>query len=175
MLRFNVVLYLTELTPVIQNLACLTAAYGGIVAAAQTDMKKLLAYSTMSHCGFLMLLVTFNNFYIISIYLILHGLFKAATFFCAGSFIRVFGTQETRYMGASTQLMPLDSISLIICSANLCGLPLTIGMLYKVYFLQISIFAALSSLQLGLLFMALLASTVYFFRLVYFSVFDKAK
>jgi len=31
----------------------ITAAYGGVVSAAQTDLKKLLAYSTMSHCGFL--------------------------------------------------------------------------------------------------------------------------
>jgi len=34
-------------------IGALTACYGGIVAAAQTDLKKLLAYSTMSHCGFL--------------------------------------------------------------------------------------------------------------------------
>jgi len=34
-------------------IGAVTAAYGGVVAAAQTDMKKLLAYSTMSHCGFL--------------------------------------------------------------------------------------------------------------------------
>jgi len=34
-------------------LGSLTAAYGGLVSASQTDLKKLLAYSTMSHCGFL--------------------------------------------------------------------------------------------------------------------------
>jgi len=41
------------LVSLLSFIGCVTAAYGGVVAASQTDLKKLLAYSTMSHCGFL--------------------------------------------------------------------------------------------------------------------------
>jgi multicomponent Na+:H+ antiporter subunit A len=70
-------------------------------------------------------------------YLFFHGLFKAATFFCAGTFIRAYGTQDTRWMGASHKFLPLESFLLLVCAANLSGLPLMIGYLYKYYFMQI--------------------------------------
>ena len=99
LLRFNVLLSLVGLTKVILYWGAITCAYGGIVAASQTDLKKLLAYSTMSHCGFLYICVATTHFYLAITYLFLHGLFKAATFYCAGSFIRVYGTQDSRLMG----------------------------------------------------------------------------
>jgi len=51
--KFNILFLYFEYINFLTFLGALTAAYGGIVAASQTDMKKLLAYSTMSHCGFL--------------------------------------------------------------------------------------------------------------------------
>jgi len=51
--KFNTVFIVTGWSTSLALLGSVTACYGGIVAAAQTDMKKLLAYSTMSHCGFL--------------------------------------------------------------------------------------------------------------------------
>lgn len=103
LLRFFPVILYSELQNVILFSGALTCAYGGLVAAAQTDMKKLLAYSTMSHCGFLYVLISFNNEYITVLYLFLHGLFKAGTFFCVGSFIRLYGTQDSRLMGGAHQ------------------------------------------------------------------------
>ena len=57
-----------------------TALYGGIVASYQTDLKKILAYSTISHCGFLFLLVSYNNVLGLVLYLHLHGWFKSYSF-----------------------------------------------------------------------------------------------
>lgn len=50
-----------------------TAFYGGIIAAYQTDLKRVLAYSTISHCGFLFFILTLDNYYNLFIYLHLHG------------------------------------------------------------------------------------------------------
>ena len=137
LLRFNILLVYREWDLYIVGLGAITGSYGGIVAAAQTDMKKLLAYSTMSHCGFLMLLVGLGNFHILVVYLFLHGIFKAATFFCAGSFIRLYGSQDTRVMGGGQRFFAGDATLLLICASNLCGLPLTIGVLYKSFFMKI--------------------------------------
>lgn len=173
--RFNVLLVLYGWMPIITTLGAITASYGGLVAASQTDMKKLLAYSTMSHCGFLMILVSFSNFYVLVIYLFLHGFYKAATFFCAGSFIRIFGSQDTRVMGRGNRMFFGDTILLIICAGNLCGLPLTIGVLYKSFFLQLLVFQNVTLPVLGFLLIGMLTGVVYFYRLVFYSIFDVTK
>ena len=130
---FNIFLFLNY-TFLITIVGALTCAYGGVVSASQTDMKKLLAYSTMSHCGFLYITISFGYFFLTIIYLFLHGIFKAATFYCVGSFVRVYKTQDIRLMGAGHIILPVDSILLLICAFNLGGLPFTIGYIYKSFF-----------------------------------------
>jgi NADH:ubiquinone oxidoreductase subunit 5 (subunit L)/multisubunit Na+/H+ antiporter MnhA subunit len=154
------------------TLGAITSAYGGVCAASQTDVKKLLAYSTMSHCGFLFILVGFGDCYITIVYLFLHGLFKASTFFCVGSFIRVYGSQDTRVMGGGAHFLWGDTFLLLLCSINLCGLPFTVGIAYKLLFFKILLTSSLGLIQLGLIYVALLSSLIYFYRLVMYTMFD---
>lgn len=172
LLRFNVLIIESGLMSFLIFLGGLTAAYGAIVSAAQTDVKKLLAYSTMSHCGFLFALTAMGDPYITIIYLILHGVFKAATFFCVGSFIRLYGTQDTRLMGGAAQLYWGDTFLLLLCAANLCGLPFTVGITYKTFFFKLLFSNSISFFSLGCFFVAMLASLIYFYRLVYYLLFD---
>lgn len=153
-------------------LGSITALYGGLVAAAQTDVKKLLAYSTMSHCGFLWVLACLGQFYITIIYLFLHGIFKAATFYCVGTFIRVFGTQDTRWMGWGLKAFSANALVLILCSANLCGLPFTIGYLYKYFFFKILYLDISFFYSIACLFLAAQTSLIYFYRLNFYLLFD---
>lgn len=81
LLKFQLIFIITGFMPILFLVGSITAAYGGIVAASQTDMKKLLAYSTVSHCGFIVASIGLNNFLITIVYLYLHGLLKAVTFF----------------------------------------------------------------------------------------------
>jgi NADH:ubiquinone oxidoreductase subunit 5 (subunit L)/multisubunit Na+/H+ antiporter MnhA subunit len=78
-----------------------TAFFGGLGSIYQSDSKKILAYSTISHCGFLMVCYsTFIAEYVI-LYLYVHGLFKAAIFLCLGNIIRFFrNIQDIRKMGS---------------------------------------------------------------------------
>lgn len=175
LLRFNALIILTHFESLLIYWGAITAAYGGVVAAAQTDMKKLLAYSTMSHCGFLFVLVGVGDQYITIIYLFLHGLFKASTFFCVGSFVRFYGTQDTRLMGGGSRLLWADTIYLILCAANLCGLPLTVGITYKLFFFKALFTSSFTAVQIGLLYIALLSSIAYFYRLLSYCLFDRWK
>ena len=170
--RFNSLFVLIDCVSPLVTIGALTAAYGGVVASAQTDMKKLLAYSTMSHCGFLWILASSGNTVATIIYLYLHGIFKAATFYCAGTFIRAYNTQDTRWMGNGASFLRLDSFLLIFCGANLAGLPFTIGIAYKVYFFKLILLTALSWWQIGFVFIGLLSSVVYYFRLTNYAIFD---
>ena len=140
---FNIFLFLNY-TFLIGVIGAITCAYGGVVSATQTDMKKLLAYSTMSHCGFLYITIYFGYFLLTIIYLFLHGIFKAATFYCVGSFVRVYKTQDIRLMGIGHIILPVDTILLIICAFNLGGLPFSIGYMYKSFFFKILLIHSIS-------------------------------
>ena len=175
LLRFTPLITFNSAQPIIFIIGSLTAAYGGLIAASQTDMKKLLAYSTISHCGFLFAAIATEVYGTTIIYLFLHGLFKALTFFCAGTFIRVSGSQDTRQMGGLSRLIPVDTIFLIICAANLGGLPFSLGYLYKTTFIASVLLSPMTLTLIGFLFVGLSASVVYTYRLVYYSAFDTPK
>ena len=174
LLKFNIIFVLTGLNTLIFAIGSFTACYGGITAAAQSDMKKLLAYSTISHCGFIFASVALNNFIITIIYLYLHGLFKAMTFFCAGSVIKVNNTQDTRLMGATKNQL-IHSITLIIAAINLGGLPFTFGYMYKLLFINFLILNYINILSYGFLIIGMLCSVVYVFKIIYYSCFDYRK
>lgn len=175
LLRFTPLLSINNLQEAIMFIGSLTAAYGGIVASSQTDMKKLLAYSTISHCGFLFVIIGTQSYLTSIIYLFMHGLFKASTFFCAGSFIRVAGSQDTRNMGGLSRLLPVDTIFLIICSFNLGGLPYSLGYLYKSVLITALLSSSTTYLILGFCTIGLSCSIIYVYRLVYYSAFDISK
>ena len=113
-------------------LGSLTAAYGGLVAAFQSDIKRILAYSTISHCGFLMLLCSYNVNEFVVLYLYVHGFFKASVFMCVGNVIRISKNyQDFRRMGLYYKYLPFECFCAFICLLNLAGLPFTLGFFIK--------------------------------------------
>ena len=132
-LRFNFIFDATQYSRfIIPVVGSLTAAYGGVCAAAQSDIKKTLAYSTISHCGFLMVLCAteMNEFTIL--YLYVHGFFKAGVFMCVGNVLRITrGFQDTRRMGGLLKYLPFEYFCTIIGVLNLAGLPFTFGFFIK--------------------------------------------
>lgn len=174
LLKFQPLFIHTNLMETIFFIGSFTACYGGVVAASQTDMKKLLAYSTISHCGFIVASVALNNFIVTITYLYLHGLFKASTFFCAGSIIKYNNTQDTRKMGMNKNQL-FSIVTLTISSFNLGGLPFTFGYLYKSLFLTYLIINPINLICYGFCIVGLLSSIVYVFKLIYYSCFDIQK
>ena len=155
----------------------LTAAYGGIVASYQADVKRILAYSTISHCGFLMLLCSFNIQEYVILYLYVHGFFKAATFMCVGNVIRISKNyQDFRRMGMFSKYLPFECFGVFVCLFNLGGLPFSIGffikhlislgMSYNVWFLYFIMFNV---------FLGSVAGLFYSYRIIYYVFFDFKK
>ncbi len=173
-LKFQTLFIYSNLVELIFFWGSITACFGGVVAASQSDMKKLLAYSTISHCGFIFASIVLNNFLITIVYLYLHGLFKAMTFFCAGSIIKVNNTQDTRLMGSNKNQI-FNITALIIASINLGGMPFTFGYLYKQLFIQNLIINNYNSLSYGFCIIGLLCSVIYVYKLIYYSCFDFRK
>lgn len=113
-----------------------TAFYGGVVAAYQTDLKRILAYSTISHCGFLFFILTLDNYYNLMLYLHLHGWFKSLSFMCAGNIIGSSNNyQDYRRMGGVNSGVRLEQLILSLSVLNLGSLPFLLGFFSKHYLL----------------------------------------
>ncbi len=104
----------------------LTAFFGGVCSIFQTDVKRLLAYSTISHCGVLMFLTFFKNPDVVIIYLYVHGFFKAIIFMCMGHVIRFANNhQDMRRMGGFYKYLPFEAFMSFIALTNLAGVSFT--------------------------------------------------
>jgi NADH-quinone oxidoreductase subunit L len=165
---------------IIPILGGITAVYGGVVASFQSDVKRILAYSTISHCGFLMVscLTCVQDFTLF--YLYVHGFFKAGVFLCVGNVIRFNkGNQDFRKMGGFFKYMPYECYLTLLGLFNLGGFPFSLGFFMKhtflvgnsspIYSLILSGFTSLLCL------VAALTGIFYSFRLFYFVFFDFKK
>lgn len=155
----------------------ITAFYGGWVSAFQSDLKRILAYSTISHCGFLMVIyTTFVPEYTV-LYLYVHGFFKAAVFLSVGNVLRFNrNIQDFRRMGGLYKYLSFDSIACFLCLINLAGLPFTFGYYIK-HLLFVGLYGnfLLYYLTWSFLFIAAIIGLFYSFRLYYHTFFDIKK
>jgi NADH:ubiquinone oxidoreductase subunit 5 (subunit L)/multisubunit Na+/H+ antiporter MnhA subunit len=141
-LRFYPILELSQLFYIVlPAIGAITAFIGGAAAMFQTDLKKILAYSTISHCGFLMFLASFGAFKFVLLYLFVHGFFKASAFLCVGNIIHhIKNYQDLRRAGSVYKFLPIEFFFLIFCLLNLSGLPFFFGFYIKsLLFLNTSI------------------------------------
>lgn len=132
-LRFKTILILSQYAVyVLPTIGALTAVLGAVSSAYQTDVKRILAYSTISHCGFLMTSALICDVEFTILYLFVHGFFKAASFICVGNVIRFnYGYQDIRCMGGYAKYLPFEAHVLFICLLYLAGAPFTFGFFMK--------------------------------------------
>ena len=109
---------------VIATVGALTALFAATVAVAQTDIKKVLAYSTVSQLGFMFLAVG-SGAYVAAVFLMVtHASFKALLFLGSGSVIHgMHHEQDMRRMGALRRLMPVTAFTFIIGWLAIAGVP----------------------------------------------------
>lgn len=133
LLRFSLIFELSSFSfYLIGIVGSLTAFYGGLSSMFQSDTKKILAYSTISHCGFLMVIYTTGVVEYVLLYLYIHGFFKAAVFMCVGNVNRLSkNNQDFKRMGMYYKYLPFDCYLTFIGLFNLSGLPFTLGFYIK--------------------------------------------
>ena len=101
-----------------------TALFAATIAVAQTDIKKVLAYSTVSQLGFMFLAVGSGAYVAAIFHMITHAFFKALLFLGSGSVIHgMHHEQDMRKMGALRLLMPVTAMTFIIGWLAIAGVP----------------------------------------------------
>ncbi len=119
---------LFDLAPVVQHLIAIiglaTAVLGALVALTQTDIKKVLAYSTVSQLGYMFLGLGVGAYTGSFFHVITHAFFKALLFLCAGSVIHAMHhEQDMRHMGGLRKKLPVTFATMLIGTIAIAGLP----------------------------------------------------
>ncbi len=108
---------------VVATLAAITSFFAATIACTQTDLKKILAYSTLSQLGFMMLGLASGSAVAGMFHLVTHAWFKALLFLGAGSVIHAMHHQDTTKMGGLLKKMPITGATFIIASVAMAGVP----------------------------------------------------
>ena len=109
---------------VIATVGALTALFAATIAVAQTDIKKVLAYSTVSQLGFMFLAVGSGAYVAAVFHMVTHAFFKALLFLGSGSVIHgMHHEQDMRRMGALRKVMPVTAFTFIIGWLAIAGVP----------------------------------------------------
>lgn len=119
---------------ILMAIGCATMIVGTLQALVQTDLKRLLAFSTISQLGYILtafgigtpLGILAGAFYVFS-----HGLFKGTLFLCAGAVQHEAGTRDMRLLGGLAKKMPGTLAIWLVAAAAIVGVPLTNGFVAK--------------------------------------------
>ena len=179
MVRLNFLFVLTPVTlAVVAVIGLATAIMAGTIGLMQNDIKKVLAYSTISQLGFMFLAAGVAAPAAAMFHLVTHAFFKALLFLGSGSVIHALsGEQDIRRMGGLGKVLPSTSKTFLIGCLAIAGFPLTAGFFSKDEILwsimnnqQVLGGPALSSVLFPLALFAAFLTALYMFRL-YFLVF----
>lgn len=133
--RFNPILGDTMAWHYLVTLAgAATMLVGALLALPQTDLKKLLAYTTVSALGTLVMLFGFETQPAAEaaiIFLLVHSLYKGSLFMVAGSIDHETGTRQTTNLGGLLRFMPFTALAGILAACSMSGFPPLLGFIGK--------------------------------------------
>lgn len=172
-------LYVTAAPEVLAGIGyagAFTALYAAVVACVQTDIKRVLAFSTISQIGFMMVALGVSGMgghhglgYVASMFhLFTHAMFKALLFLGAGSIIHTIGSNEMDRMGGLRKYMPLTHLTFLTACLAISGIPPFSGFFSKDEILSA---AFAFSPHLGVLMSFIAGLTAFYMFRLYYNIF----
>jgi len=158
-------------------LAAAAVLFGGIMAIIQKDLKMMIAYSSVSHIGYIFLGITTMNAEGLTgamYHMLDHGLAKACLFLCAGAFIYVKGYRRIDELKGAWRQMPWTCFAFALASLSVIGIPPTAGFISKWYLILGNIEAG-NYLYVVILLTGSILAAVYCFRIIYYMFFQTGK
>ena len=167
--------FLFDMAPSVQNVIAIVGACTALVAATialvQNDIKKVLAYSTVSQLGLMFLALGLGAYEIAVFHVITHAFFKACLFLGSGSVIHgLHGEQDMRRMGGLKKAMPITFITMLIAALAISGIFPLAGFWSKDEILMTAFHENKALWVIGSI--ASIMTAFYMFRLIYLTFFN---
>jgi NADH-ubiquinone oxidoreductase chain 5 len=147
----------------------LTLLISGVGASFSIDLKKIIALSTLSQLGVIIITISLGLVELSYFHLIRHALFKSLLFLCAGVYIHSYGDiQDIRDIAGVGTIKPLTRLFFIGCSLSLCGFPFLSGFYSKDLILELFIELGVNRYLWGLVVIGTIRTFFYSTRLIYY-------
>jgi len=176
--RCNILFTMSPLTmQVVAVVGALTAFFAATMALTHNDIKKVLAYSTISQLGYMFLGLGVGAYAAGLFHVLTHSFFKALLFMCAGCVIHAMsGEQDMRYMGGLRKKMPITFYTMVIATLAIIGFPGFSGFFSKDEILWKAFSSPNGSFALWLVGVLAAALTAfYMFRLIFMTFFNECR
>ncbi|MBI3744823.1 MAG: NADH-quinone oxidoreductase subunit L [Chloroflexi bacterium] len=164
---------------VIAYTGCITAFFAGTIAICATDIKRVLAYSTVSQLGYMVMGLGVGGYTAGLFHLMTHAWFKACLFLGSGSVIHGLHSQEMPEMGGLRKKMPWTFLTMFVATLALCGVPPLSGFYSKDAILGACLEFGLDHKRHLLLFIlgtvGASLTTFYMFRLIFLTFFGEPR
>ena len=168
--------WLFALTPdvllIVAWIGAFTALLAAVLACVQDDIKRVLAYSTVSQLGYMMAAIGAGFSAAGFFHLLTHGVFKALLFLGAGAVIHAVGSNDLSRMGGLTRRMPQTAVVFIVGTLSLAGIPLFGGFLSKEEILG-AVWAGGLVGPFAVLMLVAFLTAFYMFRVVFLAFFGQ--
>lgn len=150
-------------TPALMSIGLLTLLGASLLALAQTDLKRLLAYTTVSALGMLVFLLGLGTPLALktaALFLVTHALYKGALFLSAGSVDHGTGTRDITRLGGIGRAMPFTAAAAGLAALSMAGLPPLLGFIAKELVYETTLESTLPFLLTGLTLVANVATAI---------------
>nr|YP_010872934.1 NADH dehydrogenase subunit 5 [Pheidole malinsii]WGV34122.1 NADH dehydrogenase subunit 5 [Pheidole malinsii] len=176
MIRFNKLLMCVYLSKILFFLSVFTMFMSGVMANLEVDLKKIIALSTLSQLGLMMMILSLGLEMIAFYHLLVHAVFKSMLFMCAGVIIHLMmNNQDIRLLGNLKEMIPFVMMCFFIANLALCGAPFMAGFYSKDFIMELIYGIKLNPYILVFIMFSLMLTVSYSIRLFYYMYFSNLK